>query len=153
PHEVGAWIKNSRPIKCPLVPVTDIPGYAQQWFMWWTSCQSDWHNKEVLIQEDAHPVGDWLCLCRGGKNEFFIVLLSLACWCEAIVNDADCISFTKAMGDVAWVLSQMVTVGTPSMKHVHNTHNDQGSSTLCKQYVDIFFVNHYSLMCLFSPHK
>jgi hypothetical protein len=91
-------------------------------------------------------VGDWLCLHCGGKNGFFMVLLNLACWCEAIVNDADRVPFTKTMGDVAWVLSQMVTVGTPSTKWVRNAHNDQDSYTLCKRYVD-FFVDRYSLTC------
>ncbi|KAG0695582.1 hypothetical protein DFH29DRAFT_758156, partial [Suillus ampliporus] len=117
PREVGVWIKNGRPMKTPLVPVTDIPGYAQQWFVWWASCQPDWRNKEALIREDMRPAGDWLCLRRGGKNGFFMVLLSFACWCEAIVNDTDHFSFTKAMGDVAWVLNQM-TASTPSTKRV-----------------------------------
>ncbi|KAG1778661.1 hypothetical protein EV702DRAFT_1196173 [Suillus placidus] len=133
PREVGVWIKNGRPMKRPLVSVTDTSDYAQQWFVWLASCQPDWRDKEALIQEDAHAVGDWLCLCHGGKNGFFMVLISLACWCEAIVDDADRVSFTKAMSDVAWVLSQMVTVGTPSTKCMRNAHDDQGSSTLRKR--------------------
>ncbi|KAG1811958.1 hypothetical protein DFJ58DRAFT_673783, partial [Suillus subalutaceus] len=102
PREVGVWIKSGRPMKRPLVSVTDTPSYAQQWFVWWASCQPDWRNKEALVQEDRRAVGDWLCLHHGGKKGFFMVSVSLACWCEAIVDNADLVSFTKAMGDVAW---------------------------------------------------
>ncbi|KAH7917656.1 hypothetical protein BV22DRAFT_990801, partial [Leucogyrophana mollusca] len=85
PKEIGLWIKCSHPLRLQLCKVADTLLYVKAWHTWWRTMQPTWRKTDTnpdspLRQLDNQEFGGWSDICRGGKNGFFMVILSLVLW-------------------------------------------------------------------------
>lgn len=93
------------------IPQLKLERFVPSWKSWWGDLQPKWrgawpHRRQV-------PPGEtWAGCRRGGKNGFFIVLISLAWWSVAVETGTwqEKAAFADALEDVRWVASQLVNV-------------------------------------------
>jgi hypothetical protein len=109
PEEIQWWIKRKRLIG--LSPqITNSIEYGATWMLWWIKMQPVWREGESLVKVQSTNT-DWEPILRGGSNGLFLVVTSLSWWVYAIGPDNQFHSeLVKAITDVEWVLSELVTV-------------------------------------------
>ncbi|KAJ7747404.1 hypothetical protein DFH07DRAFT_747794, partial [Mycena maculata] len=101
PKQVGDWIQRARK---GTPPISDLEGFIEEWWKWWTSMNPGWRRVNgTLVQEGA---GSWEPLECPGPNGFLSVLACLKWWRMEVPDDTD--DWKKAVGDVVWVLAEML---------------------------------------------
>ena len=113
PSQVAWWVGCGRKA---TPKITDIPAFAQQWWLWWKGLQPTWRNvanaQGPLIsahREVANGEGGWVDMERRGQNTFYTVLATLRWW-GAALGDAcrEDEEWLSAGVDVEWVLSNLL---------------------------------------------
>lgn len=100
------WQKSGRVYVEDLLPsIGSISEYALQWKKWWKILQPTWRNTDSwpFDRSDVHA---WGVLASGGKDGWFVILMSLVWWAFAITSDQDRAIFISVCTDVRWVLQQ-----------------------------------------------
>lgn len=112
PAPIGVWIHDGRSWdSVPFIGPGIVQDYSTSWWLWWRSLQPTW--RAATLTRDLRGTGDykWDMLRKGTQNGFFVIILSLGLWLRGLHNDAEKGQWPcgDAMGEVEWVLDQMLT--------------------------------------------
>lgn len=106
PEEVKLWMKNHRLYE-KLPKIKSPKQFSVSWKRWWISLQpSSRTSDEAWPLPRSEPVdpSDWDVVARGGCNGLFLVVLTLAWWLWATLNEnEDSTEVFAAIEDVSWV--------------------------------------------------
>jgi hypothetical protein len=106
---VQVWLKNGR--KYTNMPkLTDSDAFSLSWWVWWRSLQPECRLLEdgTLGQDVPDTNEAWEKVCRGGRNGFVIIVLTLSWWITAFDGKVEDEDLLCAVADVTWVLGCMV---------------------------------------------
>ena len=113
PSQVAWWVGCGRKA---TPKITDIPGFAKQWWLWWKGLQPTWRDVSSAQGPltSAHRAvadgeGGWVDMERCGQNAFYAILATLRWW-GAALGDAckENEEWLLAGVDVEWVLSNLL---------------------------------------------
>ncbi|KAH9855410.1 hypothetical protein C2E23DRAFT_701563, partial [Lenzites betulinus] len=102
PPEVQHWLRvNRRVLEKPPV-IKNEEAYCSSWWLWWSTMQPEWRERDARGRPIAGGSGDWEVLNNPGKNGFLIILLTLVWWrdCASASTLGD---WSAAVNDVSWV--------------------------------------------------
>ena len=101
------WMKRHRRIE--NVPTIKATEFAVQWHKWWAAMQPAWRLSDKIwpLLREAPATTDWSGLQYGGGNGFFLIILTLSWWAQAVQNDLSQEDFLSAVDDVHWVITQI----------------------------------------------
>lgn len=111
PDEIGWWFRISRrQFAAKHIPqIKSVDNFKNKWIQWWAAVQLKWQETDVwpFLKDGAGQ--DWDCLLDGGKDELFLVVVSLGWW----INVRDpCLELKvgDAIADVTWVVDNLVSI-------------------------------------------
>jgi hypothetical protein len=113
PSQVAWWVGCGRKA---TPKITDIPGFAKQWWLWWKGLQPTWRNiasaqgpLTLAHRAVVDGEGGWVDVERHGQNAFYTILATLRWW-GAALGDAckEDEEWLSAGVDVEWVLSNLL---------------------------------------------
>ena len=79
--------------------------------------QPAWRNGDAMVKV-APADADWEPILRGGPNGLAVVVTALSWWVLAIEpDDQNPLELLEAIGDVSWVLSELLGVLLSTKKH------------------------------------
>jgi len=110
PKELARWFKCGRRFGKKDVPsIESIQEFEDMWVAWWSAAQPKWRDTSdwPFVQADADGQ-DWGSLADGGKDGFFLTMVSLGWWVLACEPSKDS-KVDEAIRDVTWVISQVVS--------------------------------------------
>lgn len=134
------------------VPHVQAGEFGAQWQIWWTSMQPDWRAggstwpfPRVMPAEEA----SWSRSFEraGGSNGFFLVLLTLSWWAQAVGLPSNDTALNLAIKDVAWVL-RMIKVNVTQGGVKRSASDEAGSDSPAKKYVIHYSHEHVELIFL-----
>ena len=113
PSQVAWWVGCGRKA---TPKITDVPGFAKQWWLWWKGLQPTWRNVAATQgpltpahRTVANGEGGWVDMERRGQNAFYTVLATLRWWGAALEDTCkEDEEWLSAGVDVEWVLSNLL---------------------------------------------
>ena len=90
PAEVASWFKHARNFE-DMPDVTErVHGFADDWWAWWSHLQPEWcGNGPDFALSPPEDFSEWTELEKGGPNGIFVLVLTLAWWAVAVVDQDD----------------------------------------------------------------
>ncbi|EIW58928.1 uncharacterized protein TRAVEDRAFT_123156, partial [Trametes versicolor FP-101664 SS1] len=125
PDEVRIWMKNHCLYE-KLPKIKSPSQFSVAWRKWWISLQPSSRTKGdvtlwPLPQNEPVDATEWGSVARGGCNGFFLVVLTLAWWMWAALNENTSTStIVEALEDVSWVC-EVIT------RYVHEGRRQAGT--------------------------
>ena len=113
PEPLTRWITGGRQYNA-IVVLSSISQYETTWKSWWMSLQPETRKPEdgsswPLERVQPDDVEEWESLRRGGCNGFFIIIMGLALWANAVSEaSVDAGNLVAAVEDVAWACERIV---------------------------------------------
>jgi hypothetical protein len=138
---VAIWLKNGR--KYIFTPEINVVKYKASWQNWWQGLQPEWRllDDGTLLQEVPDTGEQWETLRRGGSNGFFMIVLALSWWVEAMGGKADSTGLSEAIDDVAWVVWCMADMpAMPGQLIGKHTRDDEPDTSVKKRYILSFSI-------------
>jgi hypothetical protein len=136
---VAMWLKNGH--KYIFTPVINVVKYKASWQNWWQGLQPEWHllDDGTLLQEVPDIGEQWEKLRRGGSNGFFMIVLALSWWAEAMGGKLDNAGLREAVDDITWVVGCMADMpATPGQLVGKCTH--EPDTSVKKRYILSFSI-------------
>jgi hypothetical protein len=104
PEEVQWWIKCKKLTSLQL-HIEKPSEFRATWKQWWIMMQLTWHEGKLLVKTILADV-DWTSLMHGGLNGISLVVMALSWWVYTMMTPDS--ELLEVIGDVKWVLSQLV---------------------------------------------
>lgn len=121
PQVLTQWIRNGRKLENEPY-IVNLEEYADEWWTWWTNLQPPSREKDAKAQLCQQVGADetWDELRKGSVNGFYGIVCTLAWWMKSLKTDEDKESFSGALDDVMWVLTEMLKVSETSQKRARD---------------------------------
>ena len=106
---MAVWFKNGRKYSA-MPKLTNLVDYGKTWWSWWRGLQPKWRllPDGTLAREGPDTIVDWEKTCRGGTNGFFVIVLTLSWWVDALDGRVDDEELLGALDEVMWVVDCMI---------------------------------------------
>ncbi|KAH9934408.1 hypothetical protein B0H21DRAFT_759605 [Amylocystis lapponica] len=106
PDEIGPWMRAHHRMNA--VVVKDVQAFSQKWWLWWNDLNPDWRSRRGGFPiPGGTQQGPWTRLAKRGYSGFILVIISLYWWFPKGLGDPLLGSWSSALRDVSWVLSDI----------------------------------------------
>lgn len=109
--------------------IASIENFEDLWVQWWAAAQPEWRDTKNWPFSQYEISGDWgTKLSGGGKDGIFLVVMSIGWWAHAQDRAMDS-KLDAAIGDVSWVIQQLVTsLSARAVSHTSSPPRDRSTS-------------------------
>ena len=107
PPQVAWWTSRGRKYDRP--PEVGRPKeFASSWRKWYITMQDSERGDKWPLAKDDDRTYNWTELTKGGRNGFFMLLLTLVWWQKALRTPAEHKEFDVVLDEVDWALTRIV---------------------------------------------